>query len=79
MREFESQVPSKLVLPNPHGEPRVSAVLKSDRRQVSDRRMTSRGGRRATDAVEQDASLNPGNLRVNSVERVHFEPVGVGI
>jgi hypothetical protein len=79
MRESESQVPLKLMLPNAEGEPRIFAVLKADRRQISDRRLTSRGGRRTTDAIVAEAAIDPGTLRVNRLERTFLEPVGVGI
>ena len=79
MRESESQVPSKLMLPTAVGEPRIFAVLKADRRQISDRRLTNRGGRRATDAMEPDEALDSSALRMNRLERTFLEPVGVAL
>ena len=71
MRELD-QVPTHLLL-NSMGETRIFAVLKADRRQVGDRRMTARGGRRATDPV-----ANHGVNRVAMrAERSFLEPVGV--
>ena len=79
MRESESQVPSKLMLPTAVGEPRILAVLKADRRQISDRRLTNRGGRRETDAIGPHAAPDPGALRMNRLERTFLEPVGVAL
>jgi hypothetical protein len=77
MRDNETQVPTQVMLsPSPTGEARIFAVLKADRRQVSDRRMTNRGGRRETDAIEHGA-INPSGLRPTRLERTFLEPVAV--
>lgn len=71
MREL-NQVPTHLLLDSA-GETRIFAILKADRRQVADRRITVRGGRRATDPV-----ANQGVNRVAMrAERSFLEPVGV--
>ena len=65
-------VPTHLLLDS-MGETRIFAILKADRRQVGDRRMTARGGRRATDPV-----ANHGVNRVAMrAERSFLEPVAV--
>jgi hypothetical protein len=75
MRENETQATTQVMLsPSPTGEARIFAVLKADRRQVSDRRMTHRGGRRETDAVEH-AAVNLDVLRPTPIERSFLEPV----
>jgi hypothetical protein len=74
MRNYETQVPTHLILDSPAGEARIFAVLKADRRQLSDRRLTSRGGRRSTDVLEQ-AKVNQGIVRPTRVERTFLEPV----
>ena len=76
MRDNNANVPTELVFPSPTGEARIFAVLKADRRQLSDRRLTNRGGRRETDAVSQ-ATVNPAVLRPTKVERTFLEPVAV--
>lgn len=69
MREL-NQVPTHLLLDSA-GETRIFAILKADRRQVADRRITVRGGRRATDPV-----ANQGVNRVAMrAERPYLEPV----
>ena len=74
MRNYEIQVPTQLIFESPTGGTRIFAVLKADRRQLSDRRLTSRGGRRSTDALEQ-AKVNQGIVRPTRVERTFLEPI----
>ena len=74
MRNHEIQVPTQLILNSRTGEPRIFAVLKADRRQLSDRRLTSRGGRRGTDGAEQ-SKVNPAIVRPTRVERTYLEPI----
>ena len=74
MRNHEIQVPTQLILNSRTGEPRIFAVLKADRRQLSDRRLLNRGGRRATDPMDQ-ATVKPGIVRPTRVERTFLEPI----
>jgi hypothetical protein len=58
----------------------IFAILKADRRQVGDRRVIYRGGRRSTDGQVAQAPIVPNVIRMSSVlEIARFEPVGAGL